>query len=223
MEQAKAQTPAVAAKTQTAGAVFKNVTTAALKDLTVADFLQSMGVLSADLGLDCADCHPGAGSDKVDWVFDTPRKKAARRMIDMLGVINKSNFGGAQMVTCYTCHHGTLRPNTTIALDTLYGPPNEPKEDVVTAASGGPTAAQILDKYIQAAGERSGSRHSPALSPRERASGMKAWAVRARFRSSRKLPISARWPSLSRITRSAETASGSITAALDGSSRRVPC
>jgi hypothetical protein len=153
IDQAKAQTSqTVAPKAQTAGAVFKNVTTPALKDLTVADFLQSMGVISADLGVDCSDCHPGAGSDKVDWVFDTQRKKTARKMIDMLAVINRANFGGAQMVTCYTCHHGGLRPNTTIALDTLYGPPNEPRDDVVAAASGGPTAVQILDKYIQAAG-----------------------------------------------------------------------
>ena len=27
-------------------------------------------------------------------------------MIEMVGAINKANFGGAQMVTCWTCHHG---------------------------------------------------------------------------------------------------------------------
>src|SRR5262245_2594239 len=73
-----------------AGEFFKNVSTSTLKVLTVDDFIASMGVISADLGLDCADCHPGAGSDRVDWVFDTPRKKTARRMVEMVAAINKT-------------------------------------------------------------------------------------------------------------------------------------
>ncbi len=143
---------AAATKAQKAAEVFKNVTTSTLKDLPVDDFLASMGVISADLGLDCADCHPAAGSDKVDWVFDTPRKKTARRMVEMVATINRTNFGGAQFVTCYTCHHGRLRPSTTIALDALYGPPNEEKDDIVAPGEGGPSVDQILDKYIQALG-----------------------------------------------------------------------
>ncbi len=144
---------AAAAKAQKAGEAFKNVTTSTLKELPVDDFIASMGVISADLGLDCADCHPAAGSDKVDWVFDTPRKKTARRMVEMVATINRTNFGGAQFVTCFTCHHGRLRPTTTIALDALYGPPNEEKDDIVAPGEGGgPSAEQILDKYIQALG-----------------------------------------------------------------------
>lgn len=143
---------AATAKAQKAGEAFKNVTTSTLKELTVDDFLASMGVISAGLGVDCADCHPAAGSDKVDWVFDTPRKKTARRMVEMVASINRANFGGAQFVTCYTCHHGRLRPTTTIALDALYGPPNEEKDDIVAPGEGVPSADQILDKYIQALG-----------------------------------------------------------------------
>ncbi len=153
VDRAAAQaTQAATAKAQKANEAFKNVTTSTLKELSVDDFLASMGVISADLGLDCADCHPAAGSDKVDWVFDTPRKKTARRMVEMVATINRTNFGGAQFVTCYTCHHGRLRPATTIALDALYGPPNEEKDDIVAPGEGGPTADQILDKYIQALG-----------------------------------------------------------------------
>src|SRR5712675_979138 len=54
-----------------AGVYFKNVTTSTLKELSVDDFIASMGVMTDALGLDCADCHPNAGSDQVDWVFDT--------------------------------------------------------------------------------------------------------------------------------------------------------
>ena len=69
-----------------------------------------MGVLTDDLGLDCADCHPGAGSDKADFVIDTPQKRTARKMIEMVGTINQTHFAGTQMVTCWTCHHGREIP-----------------------------------------------------------------------------------------------------------------
>ena len=140
------------AKPGTAGAVFKNVTTNTLKGLTVDDFMAAMGVINADLGLDCADCHPGAGSDKVDWVFDTPQKITARKMIEMVGAINRTNFGGAQMVTCWTCHHGREVPTTSISLDRLYSAPNDEKDDIVTQARDEPSGAQVIDKYIAALG-----------------------------------------------------------------------
>ncbi len=136
-----------------AGTFFKNVTTSTLKELSVDDFIASMGVLSAGLGLDCADCHPGAGGDQVDWVVDTPRKRMARRMVEMVATINRTNFGNAQKVTCWTCHHGRLTPATSIALDALYDAPNAEFDDLVTPDSTQTVSAeQILDKYVDALG-----------------------------------------------------------------------
>src|SRR5437762_7940557 len=86
-----------------AGEAFKNVTTSTLKELSVDDFIASMGLISANLGLDCADCHPNAGTDKADFVIDTPRKATTRRMVEMVAGINRTNFGGVQRVTCWTC------------------------------------------------------------------------------------------------------------------------
>jgi len=140
-----------ATATITAGDFFKNVTTPTLKVLSPADFILAMGVLTDDLGLDCADCHPGAGSDKADFVIDTPQKKTARKMIEMLGQINKTNFAGVQMVTCWTCHHGREIPATTIALEAVYSTPNAERDDVVTPVPG-QSAAAIFDKYIAALG-----------------------------------------------------------------------
>jgi photosynthetic reaction center cytochrome c subunit len=139
-------------KGPTAGEVFKNVTTSPLKGLTVDDFMGSMGVMAAALGFDCADCHTGAGTDKVVWEADTARKRMARKMTEMVAVINKENFGGQPMVSCWTCHHGKDVPATTIALDNLYGPPNDEKDDVITKDDTQPPGAQVLDKYIQALG-----------------------------------------------------------------------
>ena len=106
---------------KTAGETFKNVTTATLKGLTVDDFLGAMGVMAGALAWDCSNCHPGAGFDSVNWVADTmPTKVIARRMIDMVAAINKTNFGSAQMITCWTCHRGQEKPATELTLDHLY-------------------------------------------------------------------------------------------------------
>jgi hypothetical protein len=135
-----------------AGEAFKNVTTSTLKELSVDDFVASMGLISANLGLDCADCHPNAGTDKADFVIDTPRKITTRRMVEMVAGINRTNFAGQQRVTCWTCHHGRITPATTISLDAWYDTPNIELDDAVRQENGQPTADQVLDKYIQAVG-----------------------------------------------------------------------
>lgn len=148
--QTQMPTPPSTAK---AGQFFKNVTTSTLKDLSVDDFLGAMGVITGDLGFDCADCHPGAGGDKADFVIDSLQtKKTARRMIEMVASINKTNFAGVQMVTCYTCHHGRDVPVTSIPLDRVYAGPPQEDDDVVPKAVNGPTATEILDKYIEVMG-----------------------------------------------------------------------
>ena len=135
-----------------AGEAFKNVTTSTLKELSVDDFVASMGLISANLGLDCADCDPNAGTDKADFVIDTPRKITTRRMVEMVATINRTTFGGVQRVTCWTCHHGRIVPATTISLDAWYDVPNIELDDTIRQESGQQTADQVLDKYIQALG-----------------------------------------------------------------------
>src|SRR3989442_3490734 len=91
--------------------VFKNIQV--LKGIPVDDFMETMGVMCASLQFDCSDCHEGAGTDKVDWAADTARKRTARRMVTMVQTINQTNFGGRQMVTCWTCHRNRDKPLTT--------------------------------------------------------------------------------------------------------------
>ena len=137
----------------TAGQYFKNVTTSTLKTLSPSDFMGAMGVMNAAVGYDCSNCHPGAGTDAADFVTDKdPHKLMARRMVEMVAAINKNFFGGAQRVTCWTCHHGLEEPTTSITLDKLYGEPPDEKGDVLPAQTGGPSATQIFDQYVQAAG-----------------------------------------------------------------------
>jgi photosynthetic reaction center cytochrome c subunit len=129
---------------------FKNVQV--LKGIPVDDFLQTMGVMAAALQFDCSDCHVGAGTDKVDWAADTPRKRTARRMVTMVATINTTNFGGRQLVTCWTCHRNRDKPLVTPVMATIYGtPPFEP-DDIVVQPRGAPSPESILDKYIRAIG-----------------------------------------------------------------------
>jgi hypothetical protein len=138
---------------RTAGEYYKNVTTSTLKVLTPSDFLGAMGVMTAALGYDCSNCHPGAGTDAMDFITDSnPKKKMARTMVEMVASINKQNFGGSARVTCFTCHHGLDEPSQSIQLDKLYGAPLDEKPDLVQTADGEPPAARILDQYIEAMG-----------------------------------------------------------------------
>src|SRR5215471_10670251 len=141
------------ARPKTAGEAFKNVTTSALKGLTVDDFIGAMGVIAAGLGYDCADCHRNAGYDTVDWAADSmPTKVTARKMVEMVDTINRTNFGGVQLVTCWTCHHGREIPTTSVALDRLYDTPNDEKDDILPKDPVGPPPTQIIVRYIAALG-----------------------------------------------------------------------
>ena len=137
-------------KPQLAEEAFKNIQ--ALKGIPVDDFMGTMGVMSAALGFDCSECHVGAGTDRVDWAYDTPRKLISRRMVNMVTTINRDNFNGRQMVTCWSCHRGRDKPAVTPTMDIVYGTPSLDMDDILTQAPGQPSADSILDKYIQASG-----------------------------------------------------------------------
>ncbi len=132
--------------------VFKNIRV--LRGLPVDEFMGTMGVFSAALGMSCEDCHSASDTTWENYALDTsPRKVTARRMVQMMTFINQASFGGRQVVTCYTCHRGSGKPKVTPSLTALYGASTlEDQEDVVRPARTGPTAEQILDKYIQALG-----------------------------------------------------------------------
>src|ERR1700731_3611110 len=96
-----AQPAAPPKKQMTSEQAFKNIQ--ALKGIPADDFMGTMGIMSAALGFDCSECHANAGTDKVDWAADTPRKKTARKMVELVATINRTTFGGRQLVTCWTC------------------------------------------------------------------------------------------------------------------------
>jgi hypothetical protein len=133
--------------------VFKNVTV--LRGIPVDEFMGTMGVFSAALGISCEDCHTGGSNNWARYAEDvSPRKKMARTMVMMMQGINKQHFGGRQVVTCFSCHRGALRPRVTPSLVQLYASVAPDELDVLLppAPPGTPTAAQIIEKYMTAVG-----------------------------------------------------------------------
>jgi len=131
--------------------VFKNVQV--LKNITVDEFMGTMGLMSASLGLCCSDCHPGAGTEKVRWEDDSnPKKVTARQMVLMVQAINKDNFSGRQVVTCWTCHRLRDLPLETPSLDQFYSEAPSELDVVVSKADGVPAPTQVIDRYLQAIG-----------------------------------------------------------------------
>ena len=132
--------------------VFKNIQV--LKGIPVDEFMGTMGFFSASLGLNCTDCHvEESGGNWARYADDNALKQMARVMTVMVNTINRTNFGGRQVVTCNTCHRGSSKPNVMPSLNALYGepPPDEPG-DPFEQAPGQPAADQVLDRFIAAIG-----------------------------------------------------------------------
>ena len=104
--------------------------------------------------MNCTDCHVDeSGGSWARYVDDNALKQQTRRMLVMVNTINRTNFGGRQVVTCNTCHRGSRRPNVMPSIDRLYGepPPDEPGDPFVQSA-GRLSVDQVLDRYIAALG-----------------------------------------------------------------------
>jgi hypothetical protein len=135
--------------------VFKNVQV--LRGISVDEFIGTMGFFAASLGMNCADCHTAESADNwAKFADDTPRKQTARKMVLMVRALNQSSFGGMPTITCYSCHRGQFeRPQNIPSLAEQYGtPPPEDPDRIQIRGKGaaGPSAGQILDRYIQALG-----------------------------------------------------------------------
>src|ERR1700676_2843704 len=77
--------------------VFKNVQV--LKGIPVDEFMGTMGIFSAALGISCENCHAANDSKWENYAGDnTARKRTARAMIGMMAAINQTYFGGRQVV-----------------------------------------------------------------------------------------------------------------------------
>jgi hypothetical protein len=135
---------------------FKNVQV--MKDIAFEQMNPAMHLIAGQLGVGCTYCHVWEQWERED----KPQKQVARGMMALTAAINRTSFGGAQLVNCYTCHRGSPKPATMVALPvpppphyTLTEPPPPPVlPDVDTvlgnfvAALGGEAALRRITSYV---------------------------------------------------------------------------
>lgn len=90
-----------------------------LTGLTAQQFQEEMNFIVQGLGVTCGTCHVRGNFASEE----KPQKQTARKMLEMVKAINKSNFPDYKpkdgesvlgRVTCYTCHRGETTPKSTV-------------------------------------------------------------------------------------------------------------
>ena len=134
---------------------FKNIQV--LKGILADQLFPTMQFITASLGVECDFCHVENAFEKDD----KKTKQTARKMMEMMFAINKDNFGGHREVTCYSCHRGNAKPMAIPVVMTeepkeAAGEPHrldtEKKTPETAKENAGPSADQLLDKYVHALG-----------------------------------------------------------------------
>jgi photosynthetic reaction center cytochrome c subunit len=146
---AQAQAGAALAGEKKAEEQFQNIQV--LKGVPADQIFPTMQFITASLGVECDFCHVERAFEKDD----KKPKQTARKMMEMMFAINRDNFEGHREVTCYSCHRGDAKPQAIPAV--LSEEPKEPVGEAKAAEAevkppAEPTADQLLDKYVQAAG-----------------------------------------------------------------------
>jgi photosynthetic reaction center cytochrome c subunit len=149
----RAQSAEAAPRPKTTQQAFKNIQV--LKDLPPGQLIPAMQFITASLGVECDFCHVRGAFDKDD----KPNKVTARKMMQMMIILNQENFDSRKEVTCYSCHRGASKPvsipmiGDTVALEALedFAPPPATATPAPVPA-GLPSASDVLDKYVTAIG-----------------------------------------------------------------------
>ena len=130
---------------RTAENVYKNIQV--LKGIPSDQLIPAMRFITGSLGVECGYCHVSEHFDQDD----KKPKLVARNMMRMMEAINQEDFGGMREITCYSCHRGSPKPEST---PVVAGEMKGKERSTATEARPGnlPTANQIIDDYIQALG-----------------------------------------------------------------------
>ena len=146
-----------------------------------------MNMMRASLGTHCDHCH--VIGEEWDFASDEkPRKKRARDMIQMVMDMNRTQFDGRSVISCYTCHRGSTRPMNLVPLPTPAPPFPTPVAEKVEL----PEAKTLIAKYAAAMGDTTRLGIAPSASARPRRRGTRyrsrSTSRTARFSRSRSLP-----------------------------------
>src|ERR1051325_1965818 len=131
---------------KTAQQVYKNIQV--LNELPASELDGVMSFMSAALGVGCAHCHTNS------WESDEKSTKlSARKMITMTRAINKENFSGNPVITCYSCHRGQHNTQPTLPVD-LATTPTADATIPPSKTAGLPATDEIVGRYTRALGDQ---------------------------------------------------------------------
>src|SRR5580692_4157659 len=97
-------------KGKTADQYYKKIE--ALKGIPADQVHPAMEYITTALGVGCGYCHVVGHFDQDD----KREKHVARSMIQMTMALNETVFDGKREVTCFTCHRGVAKAETTLLL-----------------------------------------------------------------------------------------------------------
>jgi hypothetical protein len=135
-----------------------------LRGLPDSQLFLVMNFVGDSLGVNCDYCHvrgdksPQTG--EYNWLWekdDKPMKAVGREQMRMTLELNRANFKGASLVTCYTCHRGSLRPERMAPLPPrdyfgealkIWESPTPKDSDKKSL----PSAHQVVARYLSAVG-----------------------------------------------------------------------
>jgi hypothetical protein len=140
-----------------------------LKGLPDSQLFPLMNFVGDSLGVSCDYCHvkgeknPQTGDDTFVWEKDDKKEKlAARQMMRMVLDLNQNTFKREGVVSCYTCHRGSTRPERMVPL-----PPRdlikESLQTLQTQKKALPTAQEVIAKYLSVVGAKQNAASSPIV------------------------------------------------------------
>ena len=191
-----------------------------LQGLPDSQLFLAMNFVGDSLGVNCDYCHvrgdknPQTGEYNWFWEKDDkPMKLVGREQMRMTLELNRANFKGRSVVTCYSCHHGSLRPERMAPL-----PPRdyfgealkvwESPSPIEGAKKALPTSQEVVAKYLSAVGANRKDILSKAIV-------MKGAVERIeRAKASGPIEIVFKQPNKARMTET--TASGTVSRGTNG-------
>jgi len=96
-----------------------------------------MAFIAGSLGVTCDHCH----TSSFDLDEGNPAKLKAREMMRMVDEINRNHFDANNVVTCNTCHRGTLKPQHAPIPDAGH------RMKAAEKTSPPPSSEEILARY----------------------------------------------------------------------------
>ena len=115
-----------------------------LKGIPAAEVPPVMHLIRASLGVRCEYCHE---TEDGKYQLDVKKeKRRAREMMIMTRQLNQASFGGANVVTCNTCHHGSAIPAAMPQIESAFANVirQDPDEPVTSPL---PSTASLFAHY----------------------------------------------------------------------------